>query len=289
MPARSAGRGRSTAWLGGRMRRPDTVTVVVPVLDDADQLRRCLAALARQTRLPDEVVVVDNGSSDDSAAVASQAGARVLHEPVRAIAAAASRGYDAATGTLIARLDSDSCPGPDWLERALRHFDDDRVVAVTGPGEFRGLGRLERAFWHVAYMRAYFALMTAALWRPPLFGSNVVIRRRAWEAVRSRVHRYDADVHDDVDLSVQLDPAWPVVLDRSLVMSVSGEPVRDLPGLVVRTRKALRTLALGGFRVLPVVRAVRRCWATPRAVPGAVVERVPGPDVVEPLEEVPAS
>ncbi|MDP4334552.1 glycosyltransferase family 2 protein [Curtobacterium sp. A7_M15] len=271
------------------MLRPDTVTVVVPVLDDADQLRRCLEAVARQTRLPDEVVVVDNGSSDDSAAVASQAGARVLHEPVRAIAAAASRGYDAATSTLIARLDSDSCPGPDWLERALRHFDDDRVVAVTGPGEFRGLGRLERAFWHVAYMRAYFALMTAALWRPPLFGSNLVIRRRAWEAVRSRVHRYDAEVHDDVDLSVQLDPAWPVVLDRSLVMSVSGDPVRDLPGLLVRTRKALRTLALGGFRILPVVRAVRRWSAGPRRVPGAEVDRSRRSDVIEPLEEVPAS
>ncbi|MGG7306017.1 glycosyltransferase family 2 protein [Curtobacterium sp. AB451] len=246
---------------------PDTVSVVVPCLDDADELRSCLEALARQTRAPDEVIVVDNGSADDSVAVATRSGALVLHEPVRAIAAAAARGYDQATGTLVARLDADSRPDPDWLERALRHFDDDLVVAVTGPGEFRGLGRLERAFWRIAYMRAYFALMGAALWQPPLFGSNMVMRRVAWLAVRSRVHRTDPRVHDDVDLSVQFDPAWRVVLDRSLVMSVSGGPVRDLRGLVVRTGKALRTLALGGFRIVPVVRAVRRSSAGPRAVP----------------------
>jgi cellulose synthase/poly-beta-1,6-N-acetylglucosamine synthase-like glycosyltransferase len=252
-----------------------SVTVVVPVLDDAAQLRRCLAALAAQTHPADEVIVVDNGSDDDSVAVATAAGATVLHEPVRAIGAAAARGYDAAVGTVIARVDSDCVPDPDWLERALRHFADPLVVAVTGPGEPRGLGPIGRRVWHVAYMRAYFVLMTAALLRPPLFGSNMLVRRAAWLAVRAHVHRDDPGVHDDVDLSMQLDPAWPVVLDPTLVMSVSGEPVRSAVGMVVRVRKAFRTLRLGGFRGLPLVRAVRRASAGQRAVPAAAERHEP--------------
>ena len=50
------------------------ISVVVPVLDDALELAGCLAALRAQTRSPDEIVVVDNGCSDSSAAVALEAG-----------------------------------------------------------------------------------------------------------------------------------------------------------------------------------------------------------------------
>ncbi|MBN6828941.1 glycosyltransferase, partial [Micrococcus luteus] len=56
-----------------------TVSVVVPVLDDAEHLRVCLALLAAQSRPALEVVVVDNGCVDDSAVLARAAGARVVH------------------------------------------------------------------------------------------------------------------------------------------------------------------------------------------------------------------
>lgn len=248
---------------GGSLR----VTVVVPVLDDAAALRECLDAVAAQTRPADEVIVVDNGSSDASVAVARAAGATVLHEPVRAIGAAAARGYDAAHGQLIARVDSDTVVPSDWLERAVHWFDDPQVAAVTGPGRLRGLGPLASAFWQAAYMRAYFVLMTASLARPPLFGSNMVVRAAVWRAVRDRVHRDDPLVHDDIDLALQLDPAWRTVLDHRLVVSVSGAPVGDPRGLALRVRKAFRTMRLAGVRGVPTLRALRRIAAGPRTPP----------------------
>lgn len=248
------------------MPSPDTVTVVVPVLDDADQLRDCLAALARQTRPADEVIVVDNGSADASVRVALDAGATVLHEPVRAIGAASARGYDAASGHVIARIDSDTLVPPDWLAHATGWFADPRVTAVTGPGQLRGLGPIATRFWQFAYMRAYFVLVRASLARPPLFGSNMLFRRTAWVAVRGRVHREDPGVHDDIDLALQFDPAWRTVFDRRLVVSVSGAPVRDALGLVRRTRKALHTMIVAGVVGNPVRRQVRRWTTRTRAV-----------------------
>lgn len=255
---------------------PPSVTVVVPVLDDAEHLRACLAAVSRQTRPADEVVVVDNGSTDDSVRVALDAGARVLHEPLRGIASAASTGYDAATGDVVARIDADTIVPDDWLERALPWFDDPLVTAVTGPGEFRDLGPIASAFWRTMYMRAYFVTMTAALGRPPLYGSNALFRRSAWRAVRHRVHRTDPRVHDDVDLSLQFDPRWRTVLDRTLVVTVSGSPVQDHRGLLRRTLKAEHTFTVSGLRAVPPGRLLRRFRSATRPVPTGPVPADPG-------------
>lgn len=118
---------------------PRSVSVVIPVRDDARLLEVCLSALARQTRKADEIVIVDNGSSDDTAAVAERFGARVVSEPIRGIPRASAAGYDAATGDIIARLDADSRPGPDWIARIERTFRTrDDVDFVTGEPRFYG-------------------------------------------------------------------------------------------------------------------------------------------------------
>ncbi|MDX6367652.1 MAG: hypothetical protein QOK30_2728, partial [Nocardioidaceae bacterium] len=66
-----------------------TVSVVIPVRDDAAALRGCLHSLTCQTMAPMEIVVVDNASTDDSAAIAIRYGARIVAEPVVGIPAAA--------------------------------------------------------------------------------------------------------------------------------------------------------------------------------------------------------
>ncbi len=116
-----------------------SVSVVVPSYNDAAMLRRCLAALERQTRPADEIVVVDNGSTDSTVDVAIAHGARVVTELRRGIPQATSAGFDAATGEILGRLDADSVPPADWLERVVRSFEEDPELDVlSGPGLFYG-------------------------------------------------------------------------------------------------------------------------------------------------------
>jgi glycosyltransferase involved in cell wall biosynthesis len=217
--------------------------VVIPVKDDARPLERCLSALAASTVRPLEVIVVDNGSSDDSRAVALAHGARLLEEPSPGIAAASSTGYDAATGAIIARCDADTVPPVDWLQRIAAAFAaDPELTALTGPGRFYGVSRTVAALGAVLYMRAYFATMTVALGHAPLFGSNAAFLASAWGEVRGDVHRHDLGMHDDVDLSVHLGPRRRVRYDRTLVADVSGRPLVDTAGMGLRARRGVRSI-----------------------------------------------
>lgn len=238
--ARPSGRGA----LPGQVVLP-TVAVVVPSRDDAVLLDRCLAALATQTVPPAEVVVVDNASRDATAAVARRHGATCLHQATPGIWAAAATGYDAVTAQVVARCDADSVPPPDWVERlAVAFAADPDLAALSGPGRFDGAGRVVRTLGDVLYMRAYRLLMGAALAHPPLFGSNLAMRRTVWERVGPAVHRHRQDLHDDVDLSYHVGDVGRIRYDPTLVVGISDRPLRDASGLVERVRRALRTIGV---------------------------------------------
>lgn len=222
-----------------------SVSVVIPVRDDAANLRRCLQALARQTVRPLEVVVVDNGSTDDSADVATAYGARVVTEPTVGIPAAAATGYDAAAGAVIARLDADSVPPDHWIERLLGLLDrKPDTVAVTGVGVFHdvppGLGHALAAL----YLGSYYVLGAAAAGHHVLWGSSMAMRRDAWRRVSPTVHRHDQELHDDMDLALVLGPAARIHLAPSLVVRASARSLKGAAQRRRRMRRAVRTLRL---------------------------------------------
>ncbi|WP_202614226.1 glycosyltransferase family 2 protein [Marisediminicola antarctica] len=235
------------------------ISVVVPVKNDARELDLCLLAITGQTISALEIIVVDNDSSDDSALVARRHGAIVIPERKRGIWAAAATGFDHASGDVIARCDADSRPDDDWLERIAIELDaHPEAVAITGPGRFYELGPVRRVLADIFYMRAYFVLAHGALAHRPLFGSNFAIRTDVWRDVSARVHRDDPDVHDDFDLSYHLDPCSTVLVDRRLQVGISSRPFSGAASMLVRTRRAMHTVAVHGVGEHPIHRWRRR-------------------------------
>ncbi|UUT34466.1 glycosyltransferase family A protein [Microbacterium elymi] len=222
-----------------------TVSIVIPSYNDAEMLRGCLAALAVQTRPPDELIVVDNGSTDATAAIARAAGARVVTEPRRGVLRATAAGFDAAGCEVIGRLDADSRPAPDWTARVAAAFEADATLhALTGTGSFYGCGRFWRFVGRYLYLGGYFWSMGMLMGHRPLFGSNFAIRRTAWRAVRERAHVDDPHVHDDLDISFILDPDMGVDYDRALLVQVSARPFANVAGFQRRASWAFHDIAL---------------------------------------------
>jgi len=109
-----------------------TITVVIPAHNAARFVPRCLGSVFAQTLKPAEVIVVDDGSTDDTAALAAALGARVVSQANGGIASARNTGIQNASGEWIAFLDADDLWAPEKLERQVARIRPDTVLVYTG-------------------------------------------------------------------------------------------------------------------------------------------------------------
>jgi lipopolysaccharide/colanic/teichoic acid biosynthesis glycosyltransferase/GT2 family glycosyltransferase len=118
-------------------------TVIIPAYNAAPTIAPCLQALREQTVPWEslEVIVVDDGSTDETAAVAEEAGARVVRMVHAGPAAARNAGAGAAHSSLLLFTDADCAPGPRWVESLLQALADAGTAGAKGTyrTEQRGL------------------------------------------------------------------------------------------------------------------------------------------------------
>lgn len=113
---------------------PVSCSIVIPTFDRAADLEQCLAAVSLQEYSPFDVIVVDNTPGGDAPTleVSRRWNATYVREPRRGLCRARNRGALVSRAEIIAYLDDDSVPEPDWLSSIAAEFDDPMVMAVGG-------------------------------------------------------------------------------------------------------------------------------------------------------------
>jgi glycosyltransferase involved in cell wall biosynthesis len=115
------------------MYKGDTITVIIPCLNEEQGIERVLRSMPD---FVDQVIVVDNASTDRTSLVAASLGAQVIREDVRGYGRSYKRGFADATGDLIVTLDGDHSYPVDaisYLVEAFRHLDVDFLNASRFP------------------------------------------------------------------------------------------------------------------------------------------------------------
>ena len=109
-----------------------TASVIIPVYNGAQTLPACLQALQQQNRPPEEIIVVDDGSTDQSVAIANEFEVRVVSQPNAGPAVARNLGARLAKGDILLFTDADCAPAVDWTEQMLAPFTDSSVAGAKG-------------------------------------------------------------------------------------------------------------------------------------------------------------
>ncbi len=115
------------------------LSIIVPAYNEAGRIGFCLDALRAQTVLappevhgPVEIIVVDDGSQDETASVVGRYSVQLICQPHRGSAVARNLGAAVARGELLLFTDADCRPHPDWAARMAAVFADRRVAAAKG-------------------------------------------------------------------------------------------------------------------------------------------------------------
>jgi GT2 family glycosyltransferase len=235
------------------------VSVIVPVRNGARDLPRCLGSIVKSAgpTPPVELIVVDNGSSDDSEAVAIAHGARVLSAPGLKVGAVRNVGVREATGRLIAFVDADNEVGPTWLSGCVDALSSDAVGAAGLPYEAPIDGTWVQRQYDL--LRSRPAVRRDTDW---LNAGNLAMRRDVFLQLGGFDETLEAC--EDVDLCARIRRAGLRTVAEPLMTSIHhgdprtlgalffGELWRGRDNLRVSLREPLRLRSLPGI-VLPVV------------------------------------
>jgi len=166
-----------------------TFSVIVCAHNEAQYLPACLHSLLAQSRIPDEILVINNASTDTTREVAEKVpGVRVVDEPRKGLVVARETGRLVATGDVLLYVDADCRAPVMWLDRIARRFEDDpTLIALSGPYRF-----YDWDWWGRLLIRAYdytLAPATQFLVKYVLrigtifYGGNFAARRHALDRI----------------------------------------------------------------------------------------------------------
>ena len=110
------------------------VSVIVPAYNAAGSIGQCLESLLSQSYPKDlyDVIVVDDGSTDETGVIVRQYPVVYLHQTNQGPAKARNKGAEKAQGEIVLFTDSDCIATPDWIEEMVAPFADPEVIAVKG-------------------------------------------------------------------------------------------------------------------------------------------------------------
>jgi len=195
------------------------VSVVVPVYNQGEYVRSAVESVLAQAYSPLELIVVDDGSTDDTAQVLRdfEGRAQLIRQENRGAAAALNRGIRATRGSLVCWLSADDEFLPGKLEAQVAAFLDSPDVGMvhTGYVDVDGSGTVLRTDYLPAVVDA--DPFVNVFWRNSTNGSTVMLRR----AVFDELGGFDQSLRADVDADM-----WMRIAMRWRIATVPGVYVR---------------------------------------------------------------
>ena len=210
------------------------VTVIIPVYNEEVIIRRTINALLKSNYLLTEILIIDDGSTDQTAAIIKEfyshnPKVKLLQKVNNGKASALNLGFQKAIGEIVITIDADTIFPPETISDLVQNFSDPRVAAVTGNCKIGNIKNQLTLWQHIEYVtaqnlekRAFEELGCITV----VSGSNSAWRR----SVVEQLGYYHKDtLAEDTELTIRILNAGHKVIfeDRALSFEECPETVRD--------------------------------------------------------------
>jgi cellulose synthase/poly-beta-1,6-N-acetylglucosamine synthase-like glycosyltransferase len=210
------------------------LSLIIPVYNEERHIKSCLEAVAKQTVMPYEVIVVDNNCSDNTIKIAKTFSfVKIISENRQGRGYARTAGFNVAKGDIIGRTDADSQISIKWVQHVIKRFTKDNSLdGLTGLGRAVFLPGINGLKSKIS-TRCYYWFVHAGFNTVTMWGANMALRRSAWQQVRDDVCLDDDKVHEDQDVSLWIAAkGGKIQQDNDLLVTISGQSYRYLPKLL---------------------------------------------------------
>jgi len=242
------------------MSQQPSVAIVIPAYNEERFIGKCLESCIEQTWAPDEIIVVNNRSTDNTVSIVRRYQEDNPHIDIRlldqneyqGIAPTRNCGFDHVRSDVIGRIDADSIVANNWVETVRRRFQDPAIDAASGPAFFYDMPLRGFSFWVDSTLRA--RVHRLAKNERFLHGANMAIRATAWKAVRHLTQLDLEDrLHEDVELALTLfENNFEVTYEPTMVVGTSARRVecsaRDFYRYAMRHARTTEVHGIHGFK-----------------------------------------
>jgi len=200
------------------------VSVVIPAFNEEKFLPATLNSLLNQDSDDFEVIVVDNNSSDRTAEIARQFGAKVIFEPRQGVGFARQAGFQAAHASIIASTDADTVVPPNWISRIIQEFDNNPQLVIFGGPCYLYSGPLFARLmsrWLCCAYRLLDKIMSGG-WT--MMGSNFAVKKETFLKING--FNVNLTMGEDVDFSLRAQKIGQVKFDKKFRVETSGRRFR---------------------------------------------------------------
>jgi len=178
--------------------------IIVLAYNEEEYLGPCLESIKQQIYPPEEVIVVNNNSTDKTIKIArSFPFVQLLNEKEQGMIPARNAGFNVAKGDLLARIDADTRLPVDWVVRVHDILDTqvNTIRGVSGPQYLYAVSNktTRKILSDITSKYGFFGISKLLLGHETLFGSNMVITKKAWQKVKKEVCHDSYEVHEDID------------------------------------------------------------------------------------------
>ncbi len=197
------------------------VAVVSAVYNEEKRIGQMLESLLAQTRLPDEIVIVDDGSTDHTAWLIECCSkhfplVRLIRHSNQGPAVSRNLGWRTASADIVVFTDGDCIPDHNWIEKLLPGFSSQEVAAVGGT--YRTLNRDSRLARFVGYEIDWrYRYVRGAI---DAHGSyNLAVRRAVLEEMNGFDESYKAPSGEDWDLTYRISRKYKILFEREAIVA----------------------------------------------------------------------